>query len=339
MIIGGGAIGGIVGARLTDAGVNVTIVEALDERREAMRENGLRLTGVSDLLARPRLIAPSEIDGPVALVLVAVKCRQTPEALRLVADLLDEDGVVVSLQNGFELYRLVETVGEHRGVGALVTLSGYVDQPGSIVHTNVGNLTLGYVDGRRTTRIEAISRLLSPVCPVEVSTEIRGALWSKAAVSAVWFATALVDADVVTVLSNDRYLGALGGLAAEVARTALLEGVECFPIDGFDPMAFLPGAPRPDRIRSWQQHLAFWRSIRQPRTGVWRDLAIYHRQTEVDCILSPIIEFASRHQLKVPRLARLIDLVKEIEQGSRPLWWCNLDELVIEHTRATESGQ
>ena len=53
VIIGGGAIGGIVGARLSDAGVPVTIVESRDDRREAMRENGLRLTGVSDVLARP----------------------------------------------------------------------------------------------------------------------------------------------------------------------------------------------------------------------------------------------------------------------------------------------
>ncbi len=64
VIIGGGAIGGIVGARLWDAGVPVTIVESLDDRREAMRENGLRLAGVSDVLARPRVIAPSEVEGP-----------------------------------------------------------------------------------------------------------------------------------------------------------------------------------------------------------------------------------------------------------------------------------
>ena len=56
--------------------------------REAMRENGLRLhRGKQYVLARPRLIAPSEVEGPVgALALIAVKCGQTAEALRLVAD-------------------------------------------------------------------------------------------------------------------------------------------------------------------------------------------------------------------------------------------------------------
>ncbi|HXW82722.1 MAG TPA: 2-dehydropantoate 2-reductase N-terminal domain-containing protein, partial [Acidimicrobiales bacterium] len=315
------------------------IVEALDERREAMRENGVRLSGVSEIVAHPRVIAPGELDGPVGLVLLAVKCPQTGAALRLVTDLLDDDGVVVSLQNGFELYRLVDSVGLQRGVGAVVTISGYVDKPGSIVHTNVGALTLGYADGRRTTRIEAVSGLLSWVCPVEVSTELSRALWSKAAISAVWFATALVDEDVVTILSTDQYLGVLGGLAAEVARTAVLERVECFPIDGFDSRAFLPGATSPDQNKSWQDHLAFWRSISQARTGVWRDLAVHKRQTEVDCILSPIMEFAMRHNQTVPRLTRLVELVKDVEQGSRPLAWENLDELVVEHARATASGQ
>ncbi|HXW78934.1 MAG TPA: 2-dehydropantoate 2-reductase N-terminal domain-containing protein, partial [Acidimicrobiales bacterium] len=89
VIIGGGAIGGIVGARLSAAGVTVTIVEALDERREAMRENGVRLSGVSDIVAHPRVIAPGELHGPVGLVLLAVKCPQTGVALRLVTDLLD----------------------------------------------------------------------------------------------------------------------------------------------------------------------------------------------------------------------------------------------------------
>lgn len=328
VIIGGGAIGGIVGARLSDAGVPVTIVESRDDRREAMRENGLRLTGVSDVLARPRVIAPSEVEGPVSLALIAVKCGQTGEALRLVADTLDNDGVVVSLQNGFELYRLVERVGEERGIGGLVTVSGYVDKPGFIVHTNTGALTIGSADGARTSKIEAISRLLRKACPVEVTTDIRRALWSKAAVSAVWFATALIDEDVVTILSAETYRGALGALAAEVASTAQLEGIECLPIDGFDPTAFLPGAPVTGQLQSWRDHIAFWQSIRQLRTGVWRDLAVHHRQTEVDCILFPIVEFAARHKRELPRLARLIALVKEVERGTRPLQWRNLDELV-----------
>ena len=121
----------------------------------------------------------------------------------------------------------------------------------------------------------------------------------------------------MTILSAETYRGALGALAAEVASTAQLEGIECLPIDGFDPMAFLPGAPTRANCSRGTPYRVL-ESIQQSRTGVWRDLAVHHRQTEVDCILFPIVEFAARHKRELPRLARLIALVKELELGTRP---------------------
>ena len=77
-----------------------------------------------------------------------------------------------------------------------------------------------------------------------------------------------------------------------------------------------------------------------PHRGLARP-AVHHRQTEVDCILFPIVEFALTPSARTSETrALLIDSVKEVEQGSRPLQRRNLDELVIEHTRERpKSGQ
>jgi 2-dehydropantoate 2-reductase len=329
-VIGAGAIGGIVAARLVHAGADVTLVEADELRREAIRERGLTLTGASELTVQPAVVAPGDLTGRYRIALVAVKCRQTGDALAVLDGRLEADGVAVSLQNGFELYRFAERFGTGRAVGAVVTVSGYVEDPGTVVHSNVGDLTLGHLDGRGTAALGELAELLSPVCPVNATGEIRRALWSKAVLGAVWFATALVDEDVEAILERDEYLGALGALAAEVAWTGRAEGVECFAIDGFDPRAFLTADVASQR-ESWQRHRAFWRSVGQTRTGVWRDLVVHRRRTEVACIVAPVLDFSRRAGREPVRVARLVQLIEEVENGVRGLSWENLDELVRVH--------
>ena len=99
-------------------------------------------------------------------------------------------------------------------------------QPGFIVHTNIGRPHHRVGRWCRTSKIEAISRLLSPVLSRRGNDRIfAGALWSKAAVSAVWFATAIIDEDVVTILRPNPIVERSALLAAEVARTALAGGI------------------------------------------------------------------------------------------------------------------
>ena len=57
-VVGAGAIGGYVAARLLDAGIDVAVVDANEEHVAAMREDGLRVTGAADLHVRPRALLP-----------------------------------------------------------------------------------------------------------------------------------------------------------------------------------------------------------------------------------------------------------------------------------------
>jgi 2-dehydropantoate 2-reductase len=62
-------------------------------------------------------------------------------------------------------------------------------------------------------------------------------------------------------------------------------------------------------------------------SGIWRDLAIRKRKTEVDAQLGPAVEIGQRQGLDMPITSRTIALIHEIENGSRPLSTANLDEL------------
>ncbi|WP_037064452.1 ketopantoate reductase family protein [Pseudonocardia acaciae] len=327
-VVGAGAIGGLVGAHLAAAGHDVTFVDANAEHVAAINRAGLRITGAAALTVTARALLPSQV-GDLDTVLLAVKSRHTEDALETIAPRLAPDGYVVSLQNGLEEYKIARAVGEHRTVGALVTFGGHYARPGEIVYAGPGSLRIGELDGRSTPRLAALAELLRAFHPVEITDNIVGSLWGKEALGALYFATALVSEDVVTIIGREDYRPALGRLVAEVVTVARACGVRCEPLDGFDPTVFADRPDHPDRTEpSWRAQRDYWAGHVQQRTGVWRDLAVHRRPTEVDHILAPIIEAGRSRSVPTPALDLLVDLIHDVEAGRRDLGWPNLDALM-----------
>jgi 2-dehydropantoate 2-reductase len=72
----------------------------------------------------------------------------------------------------------------------------------------------------------------------------------------------------------------------------------------------------------------FYRGHTKTKTGIWRDLVVRKRKTEVEAHLGATLERAERHGLRLPRTRRLLALIGEIETGRRAMAWENLDDLV-----------
>jgi len=116
-------------------------------------------------------------------------------------------------------------------------------------------------------------------------------------------------------------------LGQEVGAVAAAEGIRTEAFDGFDPAAFRPDTAQTAIDRSFDDMVAHNRRSTKSHSGIWRDLAIRKRQTEVQALLGPIVEAANRHGLQVPLTSRLIVLIQEIEAGRRALAPQNLDAL------------
>ena len=314
-IVGAGAIGGFAGARLLTAGHDVRLVDANRDHVAAIRSGGLHVTGALSLHVRPEVVLPHEVGGELGLVLVAVKARDTAAALEPVVPRLAPEGIVVSLQNGLEEYRIAAAVGADRTIGASLTFGGHYEAPGTVAFAGPGSFHLGELDGSMSARLEWLAALLSAVQPVEPTGRILAHLWGKAAVGAYYFATALVDADVLDILADDTRLPPLGALVAEVARVAAAEGVVCEPVDGFDPDAFLHG-DEAGIGAGWEAQRRYWRRLEARRTGVWRDLWVRRRHTEAGAILGPVLERARLHGVGTPRLDRLLAEVEAAEASN-----------------------
>ena len=245
-------------------------------------------------------------------MLLAVKVRHTAAAVETIAPHLREDGFVVSLQNGLEEYRIAAAVGAERTVGAALTFGGHYERPGENVHGGPGSLHVGELDGARTRRVERLAQLLSLAHPCDITDRIFSVLWGKTALGAFYFATALVAADVLEILERRGELPELGELVAEVTRVAAAEGVELEPVDGFDPAAFVRGDAGAIEA-SWESQRRYWRGLEARRTGVWRDLNVHRRPTELREILGPVLDRAHANRTPTPRLERLYAEVERVE--------------------------
>ena len=314
---------------LMQAGHDVVFVEANTEHVAAIRKKGLRLTGLLDATVTPVVFEPHEVDGGHSHVLLAVKSGQTESALTPIVPHLAPDGYVLSLQNGLEESKIAAMVGEARTIGAFLTFSGFYERPGKVRFTRTASFCVGEVDGRVSPRVVELGEILSALQPVEVTDNIMGYLWAKMALGAIYFATATVNADVPEIYDRGLYLKMLGNLAGEVVGVATAAGVTPEAFDGFDPNVFSLSRPRdPASVAAnWAAQKAYWSAATQARTGVWRDIAVRRRKTEVDDLMGSVRSIAEGHHIATPRVDALVSIIHDIENGRQELGWQNLDSL------------
>ena len=109
------------------------------------------------------------------------------------------------------------------------------------------------------------------------------------------------------------------GLAREVMRTAVAEGVDPKPFNGFEPAAFMPGASEAAALRSLADLAEFNSKTAKTHTGIYRDLAVRRRKTEVDQQVGAVADIAASHGVATPLLSRLVELIHDIEDGHREM--------------------
>jgi 2-dehydropantoate 2-reductase len=152
-----------------------------------------------------------------------------------------------------------------------------------------------------------------------LTQDIWAYLWGKLGYGAMLFATAL-SMDSMTVNFADPARGpALMGLAREVMLTARAEGVSPKPFNGFDPAAFMPDAGDAAALQSLADLADFNSKTAKTHTGIYRDLAVRKRKTEVDPQVGAVAVIAARHGIKTPLLDRLVALIHDIEDGKREM--------------------
>lgn len=321
LIWGAGAIGASIGAALVSSGIEVTFVDVAAPHVEAMRDpaRGLSVNGTDHAFRRSvRACLPSELEGSWRCILLCVKAQHTEAACHALSPHLSPDGYVVSLQNGLTEKTVAGIVGAAHTIGAFVNFGADVIAPGSIAFGNRGMVALGELDGAATPRLAALTETIRQFEPDAFQTDdIWSYLWGKLAYASLLFAQAAGTAGIADCLARPELLPLWRALAGEVIAVASAEGVAPRGFNGFDPAAFAHGSDIRSAAASIAAVVAFNRNSAKTHSGVWRDLAVHHRATEVDAQFGPVISAGARHGLACPALRRLIALIHDIEDGRR----------------------
>ena len=99
----------------------------------------------------------------------------------------------------------------------------------------------------------------------------------------------------------------------------MAEGVDPKPFNGFEPAAFMPGASDAAALQSLADLAEFNSKTAKTHTGIYRDLAVRKRKTEVDPQVGAVAQIAARHGIDTPLLVRLVELIHDIEEGRREM--------------------
>ena len=319
LIWGAGAIGGTLGAHLSRAGHDITFVDAVTDHVDAIARSGLTITGpIAQFTAHLPAFTPDTLTGDWDSTILATKAHHTQSATRALLPHLSANGYVVSAQNGVNELAISAIVGTKRTVGAFVNFGADYLEPGVIHYGGRGAVVVGEIDGSATPRVAGIRDAWRDFDERAMTTQnIWGYLWGKEAYGAMLFATALTNESIADALASRPHRPLFVALAREILAVAAARGVSPEPFDGFDPRAYLPGADPLAADRSLDDLVAHNRRSAKTHSGIWRDLAVRKRRTEVDAQLGIVVTIAREAGVPTPLTARLVALIHEIEDGSR----------------------
>jgi 2-dehydropantoate 2-reductase len=312
-VFGAGAIGGFLGAKLAAAGTDVTFI-ARGPHLAAMQAHGVRLiSGGTTTVVHPRCVADAAEAGVQDYVIVTLKAHSLPGAAGQIARLMGPESALVTGINGVPYWyfygldspfrdRRVESVDPggllwdilppSQVIGCVVYPAAEVVEPGVIHHSYGDRFSLGEPDGARTSRIEALSKLLIAAgLKAPIRPRIRDEIWVK-----LWGNLAFNPISALTVATLDRVTG--DPALRAVCRTMMLEAKSVAEALGvrfaIDVEKRIDGAAE----------------VGEHKTSMLQDLE-RGRPMEIDALLAAVVELGEMVGQTMPTCRTILALVTE----------------------------
>jgi 2-dehydropantoate 2-reductase len=183
LIVGAGALGGIIGARLLAAGASVSLATRNSTSAEEIKASGLHVTGSEgDLSIEAGEVAPLaeySVPGTFDLIVLATKAEDAVDVAPSLVRLLAPGGTLLAIQNGGVAQMLSSQLGDGCVLGGLSNLTGTMLGPGIYEQSNAGYLLIGELGGGKSDRSDRVRQWLSRAVNVKVTPNFQGAVWSK----------------------------------------------------------------------------------------------------------------------------------------------------------------
>ncbi|CUJ39017.1 2-dehydropantoate 2-reductase [Achromobacter xylosoxidans] len=329
-IFGAGSVGGYVGAMLTAAGGDITLVDAWPQHVEAMQRDGLHLSGTQgDRTVAVEALGIADVQKlarkPIDVALLCVKSYDTAWMTALIKDYLSPSGYIVSMQNGMNEDVIAGIVGWGRVVGCVLNTIGVeMTGPGAVMRwmepaaPGYSVFRIGEIHGRATQRAQALAQVLQAVDNASVTSNLWGERWSKLANNAMASAIGPIANVGIREMYADRDLRRLSiRSVVETIRVGQGMGLELEKICGMPSQVWLAVdsdgrtdyAPIESGIAEFEKRIG---AAGQPSTlhDVRRG-----RRTEIDSINGLVASKAAEAGIPAPLHTELTALVQKVAAG------------------------
>lgn len=309
-VVGAGAIGGFLGARLAAAGKADVAAIARGPTLEAMRAHGWRLEQAGNLITSPaRVTDDARTLGRQDLVIVAVKGPALPMVAPSIAAMLGPETVVLPAMNGVPWWfcegvpmfgdaplesvdpggAIAASIPIHHVLGCVVHASSTSPEPGLTRHVIGQRLIIGEPSGGRSARAERISELLSQAgFEVTVSSDVRYDIWYK-----LWGNLTMNPVSALTGATIDRILD--DPLVRQFCSAAMVEAASIGSRVGCR------------MTESPEDRHALTRKLGSFKTSMLQD-AEAGRSLELDGIVTAVHEMGRRLEIPTPNIDTLLGL-------------------------------
>ena len=325
IVIGTGPIGGIIGGRLARAGHDVTFVDVDKEHVEAIRANGLQVDVPDGAFnVKVNIVFPEEIQGKFDIGFIAVRSNYTLDALATVLPALNDDGLLVSMQNGINPPLLQQKVGADRTLGIAIRMGCRRVAPGHVQTSNRGHLYIGHLHGKTTAQLNRLHELLDAVIDTDITDNILGVLWSKLTYTCLGFFGSLADVALATSCAGEANRRLMADFLAEVVGVGTAAGARFIRLAEYNPPDLHPSIAMDKRLAVINDMAKSWKD--DDRKGPLRQIQ-KSIPTEVDFTLGYVVREGERISVPVPLCQRILAMIHELEMGQRQLGIENYSEL------------
>ncbi len=317
-IVGAGAIGGYMGARLALAGADVTLI-ARGAHLAAIQRDGLTVTyadGHTEV-AHPALATDDmAAAGPQDAVIVAVKTQTLPALAASMRVLYHPNTAVIFAQNGIPWWYFMGHAGPYAGhrietvdpggqiaaaieyervIGCVVYPAAAIERPGVIRHIEGNRFTIGEPDGSRSERILALSQLFSAAgMKAPVRPDIRNEIWIKLLGNlSINPISALTRATVDRIIADPATRDLLRAMMGEAQQVAEILGIR-FPI-------------------TIERRIQMAEAIGAHKTSMLQDVEA-GKPTEADALVGAVAELGRLVGVPTPHIDAIYASVKLLEQ-------------------------
>lgn len=329
LFVGAGAIGSYLGAFLSRAGHDLTLVDPWAEQVETVRQRGITVTGPHDpFTARPAILhlheaqrLPRDFDA----AFVAMKAYDTAWAAQLALRHLGPDGVVVAAQNCWPDPAVAAVTGPSRALGLVMSKIGVAmwkaGEVGRGLERAQGSghdvFRVGEHDGRVSRRARELAEILSVVDGSQVTDNLWGERWCKLCANAMGNPVqAMSGLGSVEIAGSEVGRAITIHLAAESARVGLALGYRVPKFNGASAEEWAAA----DQTAAWEKLDTMLTPTGASKVN-WRasmaqDVA-KGRPTEIDEMNGFVVAQGRACGVPTPVSAAVVAVMHEVQSGAR----------------------